>query len=118
MAEGTAISFSPSFLIRGAGGESTPPLRLDRVNSRELFAVARGVLFRHMETCPDGADPLGVVLVNPDRDPGALSRGRVVFSVPVLLPDEQFVPLDLLLARSQRFSGPRRSRLQVSRPAR
>ena len=118
MAQGTAISFSPSFQIRGAGGESTPSLRLDRVNSRELFAVARGVLFRHMETCPDGPDPLGVVLVNPDRDPGALRRGRVVFSVPVLLPDEQFVPLDLLLARSQRFGGPRRSRLQVSRPAR
>ncbi|MFZ0408858.1 MAG: hypothetical protein WAM11_12220, partial [Cyanobium sp.] len=63
-------------------------------------------------------DPIGVVLVHGAAEPAALTRGRVVFSVPVLLPDEQFVPLDLLLARGQRFSGSRRSRLQVTRPAR
>ena len=70
-----------------------------------------------MENCPDGPEPLGVVVAM-DSERGTLTRGRVVFSVPVLLPDEQFVPLELLLARSQRYSGPRRSRLQVSRPAR
>ena len=114
---GTAISFSPSFQIRGAGGDPVPSLRLDRVNSRELFATARTVVFRHMANCPDGPEPLGVVLTA-DSERGAPGRGRVVFSVPVLLPDEQFVPLELLLARAQRYAGPRRSRLQVSRPAR
>ena len=118
MAAGTAISFSPSFQIRGAGGDPIPALRLDRVNSRELFALARAVMFRHMESCPDGPEPLGVVLSDGEREGGGLTRGRVVFSVPILLPDEQFVPLELLLARAQRFPGQRRSRLQVSRPAR
>ena len=113
---GTAISFSPSFQIRGAGGDPVPSLRLDRVNSRELFATARHVIFRHMESCPEGPDPIGVVLAEAGREAG--SRGRVVFSVPILLPDEQFIPLELLLARAQRFAGPRRSRLQVTRPAR
>ncbi len=114
---GTAISFSPSFQIRGAGGDPIPSLRLDRVNSQELFATARSVVFRHMENCPDGPEPLGVVLMG-GSERGAPTRGRVVFSVPVLLPDEQFVPLELLLARAQRFAGSRRGRLQVSRPAR
>lgn len=118
MAAGTDISFSPSFQIRGAGGDPTPALRLDRVNSRELFALARSVMFRHMESCPDGPEPIGVVLADGDREGGGLTRGRVVFSVPILLPDEQFVPLELLSARAQRFPGQRRSRLQVSRPAR
>jgi len=91
---------------------------LDRVNSRELIAMARNVVYRHMENSPDGPEPLGVVLVEGGGEPGSSSRGRVVFTAPVLLPEEQFVPLELLLARAQRFSGPRRSRLQVSRPAR
>ena len=112
---GTAISFSPSFQIRGAGGDPVPSLRLDRVNSRELFATARHVLFRHMESCPEGPDPIGVVLAEAGRED---ARGRVVFSVPILLPEEQFIPLELLLARAQRFAGSRRSRLQVTRPAR
>ena len=101
--------FSPSFQIRGAGGDASASLRLDRINSRDVFSAARRVLFRHMESCPEGPDPLGVVLSG---------RGRVVFELPVLLPDEQFVPLEFLLTRHQRGAGSRRSRLQVPRPVR
>ncbi|MBM5826023.1 MAG: hypothetical protein FJ054_11865 [Cyanobacteria bacterium M_surface_10_m2_119] len=44
-----------------------------------------------MERCPAGAEPCGVVLQG--------SKGRVVFEQPVLLPDEQFIPMDLLRGR-------------------
>ncbi|MFM7311760.1 MAG: hypothetical protein ACKO0M_01105 [Cyanobium sp.] len=45
-------------------------------------------------------------------------RGRVVFALPILLPEELFIPLDLLLARTQRSGLGRRSRLQMPRTAR
>jgi hypothetical protein len=76
------------------------------------------VIFRHLQSCPDGPEPLGVVLPLDIDDPACLARGRVVFAQPVLLPEEQFVPLDLLLNRGQRPGGGRRSRLQIPRPGR
>ena len=109
---------SPSFEIRGAGGDPSTSLRLDRVNSRDLFALARGVLFRHMHSCPEAPEPVGVVLPLDTADPGSFGRGRVVFALPVLLPEEQFISLDLLMARSQRVGPARRSRLQIPRTAR
>jgi hypothetical protein len=56
-----------------------------------VFQQARQALFRYMEGCPDGGEPIGVVLQG--------QRGRVVFEQPILLPDEQFVPIELLRAR-------------------
>jgi hypothetical protein len=56
-----------------------------------VFQQARAVVFRYMERCPSGAEPCGVVL--------QARRGRVVFEQPVLLPDEQFVPMELLRGR-------------------
>ena len=76
------------------------------------------MFFRHLQSCPDGPDPLGVVLPLDTADPASVSRGRVVFAQPVLLPEEQFVPLELLMPRSQRFASGRRGRLQITRPAR
>ena len=76
------------------------------------------MIFRHLQTCPEGPEPLGVVLPVDLSDPACLSRGRVVFSQPVLLPEEQFVPLELLRARSPRYGGGRRSRLQIPRSER
>ena len=72
-----------------------------------------------MQSFPEGADPVGVVLPIDTDDPACGSRGRVVFAMPVLLPEEQFIPLAPLLTRSQR-SGPagRRGRLQIPRPGR
>lgn len=61
---------------------------------------------------------MGVVLPIEISDPACVSRGRVVFAQPVLLPEEQFVPIDLLSARPQRFGAGRRSRLQIPRSAR
>ena len=78
-----------------------------------LLAAARRVLFAYLE---EGGydDPIGVVL-NADQ-----RQGRVVFELPVLLPDEQFVPLDLIrgaerLARSRR-NAPARVRLARNQP--
>ncbi len=74
-----------------------------------------------MQSCPEGPEPVGVVLPIDTDHPACGSRGRVVFAMPVLLPEEQFIPLELLLTRSQRSSGSaagRRGRLQIPRPGR
>lgn len=76
------------------------------------------MLFRHQQSCLEGPEPLGVVMPLDTEDSNAAGRGRIVFSTPVLLPDEQFLPLDLLLGRGQRFHSGRRSRLQIPRPGR
>jgi hypothetical protein len=85
----------PSFLIEAAGASSfqPPALRLDRINSRDLLAAARCVYFAFLSATVSPGDPLGVVLSGAE---GGLPRGRVVFAPPVLLPDEEFVALDLL----------------------
>jgi len=57
-----------------------------------VFQQARSVIYRYLEHCPGGAEPHGVVLQG--------DRGRVVFDQPVLLPDEQFIPLALLRGRA------------------
>ena len=114
---------SPSFLIGPArsleGTQSTgrsadrsaevnqvpwavTPLRLDRINSRELLSSARQVYHAFLSTGPTGVEPAGVVMVGESR------QGRVVFDLPVLLPQEQFVPIDWLRGRSQtRSRSPR-----------
>ena len=109
---------SPSFEIRGAVGDPSTSLRLDRVNSRDLFAIARSVLFRHLQSWAEGPAPIGVVLPLDTSNPTCAARGRVVFALPVLLPEEQFVPLELLMPRSQRGATSRRGRLQITRPGR
>lgn len=98
----------PSFLIRPAIGAALPPtagfsfvtgsgLRLDRINSRHLLACARQIYFRYLSNCGATSEPVGVVMV------GESIQGRVVFDLPVLLPEEQFVPIDLVRTRP----GPR-----------
>ena len=114
---------SPSFLIGPArspegnqtagrqadrSAETSPlpwavtPLRLDRINSRELLASARQVYHAFLSSGPLGVEPVGVVMVGESR------QGRVVFDFPVLLPQEQFVPMDWLRGRSpSRSRSPR-----------
>ena len=97
-------SGSPSFQIRGAESSASPSqgsLRLDRINSAELLRHARRIYFRFLESCPTAPEPLGVVLL------GAGPQGRVVFEIPVLLPNELFVPLELLRGRVSRQRPPR-----------
>jgi hypothetical protein len=79
-----------------------PGLRLDRINSQRVIQAARRVLFQALEHNPAGADPSGVVLHG--------TQGRLVFDLPVLLPDEQFVPIELIRGRLAR-SGTSRLRL-------
>lgn len=115
----------PSFLIAGASGSASggrsaggrdplASLRLDRIDSRVLLAAARRVLFAYLEEGSSSDDPIGVVLSADQR------QGRVVFELPVLLPHEHYVPLDLIrggerLARARR-SGPARVRLSRNQP--
>ncbi|MEB3319741.1 MAG: hypothetical protein VKI63_02220 [Cyanobium sp.] len=94
----------PSFLIQGGSASAPPALRLDRINSQEVLRQARSVLFHYQHDCPAGPEPCGVVLHQ--------AGGRVVFERPVLLPDEQFVPLELLRSRA---SKQRSSRLRMPR---
>ncbi|WP_411867370.1 hypothetical protein [Vulcanococcus limneticus] len=121
---------SLSFEIRGAAGPSGQPqrpdlrsdarrseprssdqrnpglrnldVRWDRINSGEVIARARRVYFLYIEQGPSGLEPLGVVLTG-------RSGGRVVFDLPVLLPDEQYVPLEVVRGRGQRARGSRPS---------
>ena len=65
-------------------------MRWDRINSGDLIARARKVYFTYLEHCPCGGEPLGIVLATQGE------LGRAVFEAPVLLPEEQFVPLDLI----------------------
>lgn len=87
----------PSFQIAGAHDRPPAGLRFDRINSQQVLYQARQALFQYMERCPGGSDPIGVVLQG--------ERGRVVFEQPILLPDEQFVPIELL--RGKRMSRSR-----------
>ena len=91
-----SISLStPSFEIRGASGAPSSP-RWDRIDCRSLIAQARRVYFSYLSSTPTGQDPLGVV-VDPQEP-----VGRVVFETPVLLPDEEFIAIDLIRGRTSR----------------
>ena len=93
---GEPIAFAtPSFEISGAAGSPTTP-RWDRVDSRELIRLARRVYFNYLSDTLSSPDPIGVVV---DLDH---QEGRVVFQSPVLLPDENFVGLELIRARNPR----------------
>lgn len=92
---------SPSFVIRGAVGSSVQPAsvqpRWDRINSAVVIAQARQIYFHFLASAPSLPDPLGVVISQPQG-----SQGRVVFELPVLLPEEQFIPLELVRGRAGR----------------
>ena len=106
---------TPSFLIAGAGdrGFTSLPsgLRLDQINSQQMIRWARFVYYRFLETSSEWREPLGVVLVT------ATGQGRVVFRLPVLLPDEHFLPIELVTPRGR--SSPRtRTRSTAAHSAR
>ncbi len=83
------------------GSALKSPLRWDRINSGDLIARARRIYFTYLEQCPCGGEPVGIVLA------GQGELGRAVFEAPILLPEEQFVPLDLIRGRSPRPRSPR-----------
>jgi hypothetical protein len=87
---------------------TVPALRLDRINSSEVLRLARAIYFSFLASCPTGLDPVGIVL------DGHGAGGRVVFDPPVLLPEEQFVPIDWLRARG--YGRGRTNRSAPSRP--
>ena len=90
---------SPSFEIRGAVGVSVSSPRWDRINSAELISRARRLYYAYLEANGNPLEPTGVVIT--------ASGGRVVFEAPVLLPDEQYLPIDLVRGRSGRSRTPR-----------
>jgi len=100
---------SPSFLIPGAAKtKAADSLRLDQINSSLVIQAARRILFQSLElghAGHAGHEPSGVVLNGKQ-----ILQGRIVFDQPVLLPDEQFVPINLIRGRLAR-SGSARLRL-------
>ena len=110
---------SPSFLIPGAAkNRAVASLRLDQITSSLVIQAARRILFQALELGGLGNEPSGVVLngcqipgTGGDRGKGQqFLQGRIVFDQPVLLPDEQFVPIELIRGRLGR-SGSARLRL-------
>ena len=83
-------------MIAGAAVASTPSPRWDRVNSQELIARARSIYFRYLSDAARTTEPSGVVLC------AHSGEGRVVFEVPTLLPEEEFVATPLLRGKSAR----------------
>ena len=70
--------------------------RWDRIDSRLLIAQARRIYFTYLSSIPAGLEPLGVVVDLQELE------GRVVFETPVLLPDEEFISIDLIRGRMNR----------------
>ena len=103
------ISFAaptPSFTIAGAASSAAPVLRLDQINSQQVLRAARHVLFHYQQHSPMGREPMGVVLQGAGQSQPE-QYGRVVFDIPILLPDEHFIAMEWILWRSKRGQGPR-----------
>ena len=93
-------------MIPGAAKtKAAESLRLDQINSSLVIQAARRILFESLELGNAGHEPSGVVLNGKQ-----ILQGRIVFDQPVLLPDEQFVPINLIRGRLAR-SGAARLRL-------
>ena len=71
------------------------------MDSRRLISVARRVYFKHLTTNGYLLDPCGVV-INGEHD-----DGRVVFEMPTLLPEEQFISAELIGLRVKRARNQR-----------
>ena len=78
--------------------------RWDQINSAAVIAQARRIYYQFLERFGGHQEPLGIVISNPDN-----GQGRVVFELPVLLPDEHFIPLELLRGRPGRSRSSRSS---------
>ena len=61
-----------------------------------MIALARTTYFNYLAHTPSGLEPVGAVV---HLEHG---EGRVAFEVPVLLPDEEFVGIELIRGRSTR----------------
>ncbi|KRO91525.1 MAG: hypothetical protein ABR96_10075 [cyanobacterium BACL30 MAG-120619-bin27] len=82
-------------------------MRLDQINSSLVIQAARRILFQSLELGNTGHEPSGVVFNRKQ-----ILQGRIVFDQPVLLPDEQFVPINLIRGR---LTGSGAARLRLPR---
>jgi hypothetical protein len=85
--------------------------RWDRINSAEAIGRARRIYYAFLERCSGAAEPLGVVMAAEAEAGARTDSGRVVFELPVLLPSEQFIPLELVRGRAGR-NRPSRSAMR------
>ena len=86
---------SPSFKIHGVSSSPKIP-RWDRIDSRSLIRIDRQTYFKYLTDTPGGHEPIGVVVAMNQQE------GRVAFDAPVLLPDEEFVGLELIRGRTSK----------------
>ena len=82
------------------------PLRSKRLSGDPpptvVIAQARQIYSNYLARCAGQNEPLGVVITEQRS-----GQGRVVFELPVLLPEEQFIPLELVRGRSGRSRSAR-----------
>jgi hypothetical protein len=92
----------PSFQIAGAPTKVAPMLRLDQINSQLVIEAARRILVEALHHGPSPQELAGVVLnINQPT-----LQGRIVVDQPVLLPNEHFVPIELIRGRRVRRKPP------------
>ena len=85
----------PSFAISGAQTAIDPgPARWSPDQLSRMLQVGRQLYLSHLERHGARVEPLGVVIETRHFS------GRMVFEPPVLLPDEQFLEIDLLRRRT------------------
>ena len=95
----------PSFAIRGAAFAAEPgPARWAPEQLLRSLPIARKVVLQHLERQGCHPDALGVV-VN-----AATAQGRLIYESAVLLPDEHFLPMDLVRLRPPGRPGARQRR--------
>lgn len=72
-----------------------------------MFQDVRRAYFHYLEQCPGSAEPIGIIWQEGPAAP------RVVFELPVLLPEEHFVPIEMIRGRPNRQAP---TRLRNPRP--
>jgi len=93
---GSITSSKPSFEITLP--EKSPPQDFpwDKINSILLIELGRRIYFNYLSRASTEINPIGVVVNIFER------KGNVVFSIPILLPNEKFLHLKHLIP-SKRF---------------
>ena len=84
----------PSFEISDANNRPYRSIEWDRVNSKSIIKKARNIYFLYLTSKSNNLGVKGIIINKKDYS------GRVVFSIPTLLPDEYFLSMEQINLKS------------------